>query len=427
MTVSLTVHLENTKRDTVMLTNIAVKNAKPKDKPYKLTDGLGLYILVKKTGKYWRYDYRFNNKRKTLALGVYPDVSLEDAREAHRTARKQVLDKADPSHERKIEKIKSKIQTENTFQAIASEWMDKRKKGIDKKKQGWSDSYFKNVSSRLKNNVFPWIGNSPIAEIEAPEILAIIKRMEDRGVYHSAHKVRSFCSQIFMYAIATQRATSDPAHAVKGSMIAEERKHYATITDPQKIGGLLRAIDDYQGEIVTRYALKLAPLVFVRPAELRHAEWNEINFNDSEWLIPAHKMKMRKEHLIPLSKQALEILEAIKPFTGNGNYVFPSIRSRSRPMSENTINASLRRMGYSKEEMTGHGFRAMASTLLNEQGFNSDHIERQLAHTETNKSRKPYNHADYLTQRKDMMQHWANYLDGLKSGAEVVSIIGKKA
>ncbi len=404
-----------------MLTNTAIKNALPKDKQYKLTDGQGLYLLVNKTNKYWRYDYRFNGKRKTLALGVYPDVSLKEARLAHQRARDQLSQGNDPTLQRKLAKLTKKHQTENNFESIAVEWMNKQKKD-------WSDTYFKNVSNRLNSNIFPWLGSRPIAEITVPELLLVLRKMEARGVYYSTIKVNQYCGQIFRYAIASGLVERDPSADLKGALTQPDKpKHFASITDPIKIGGLLRSIDDYEGEVVTRNALKLAPLVFVRPSELRHAEWQEINFDTAEWLIPAHKMKMRKDHIVPLSKQALAIFEAMQPFTNNGAYVFPSIRSRTRPMSENTINASLRRMGYSKEEMTGHGFRAMASTLLNEQDFNSDWIETQLAHIEENKSRKPYNRAKYLEQRKSMMQQWADYLDALKNGSNVTPIKTKQA
>jgi len=402
-----------------MLTDTATKNAKPKEKQYKLSDGQGLYLLVNKTNKYWRYDYRFNGKRKTLALGVYPDVSIKQARLAHQRARNQLSQGNDPALQKKLEKLSRKIQADDNFESIALEWMEKQKKD-------WSVSHYENVSSRLRNNVFPWLGSRAITAITVPELLLVLRKMEARGVYYSTLKTKQYCGQIFRYAIASGRAERDPSADLKGALTQPDKpKHFASITDPEKIGGLLRSIDSYNGAVVTRSALKLAPLVFARPSELRHAEWQEINFDTAEWIIPAHKMKMRKDHIIPLSKQALEIFEAMKPFTKNGAYVFPSVRSRTRPMSENTINASLRNMGYSKEEMTGHGFRAMASTLLNEQGFNPDWIETQLAHTEENKSRKPYNRASYLEQRRAMMQQWADYLDGLRAGADIV-MFGKQ-
>lgn len=401
-----------------MLTDTAIKNAKPKEKQYKISDAQGLYLLVSKTGKYWRYDYRFHSKRKTLALGVYPSITLKQARQEHQRARNQLAEGRDPSLERKLEKLSSKRQANDSFESIALEWMGKQKKV-------WSESHHKNVSNRLINNIFPWLGNRPIADITVPELLMVLRKMESRGVHYSTLKVKQYCGQIFRYAIVSGRAERDPSADLRGALTQPDKtKHFASITDPQKFGGLLRSIDEYEGEVVTCNALRLAPLVFVRPSELRHAEWQEINFDSAEWNIPAHKMKMKmkREHIVPLSHQSLSVFINMKPFTGNGKYVFPSIRSRERAMSENTINASLRRMGYTKEEMTGHGFRATASTMLNEQGFNSDWIETQLAHVEENKSRKPYNRANYLQQRKKMMQQWADYLDGLRVGTNVINL-----
>ncbi len=402
------------------LTATSIKNAKSKEKLYKLSDGHGLVLLVKPSGgKYWHYQYRFSGKQKTLALGVYPDLSLKQAREAHQEARKQLSDGIDPAYQRKLDKLKAAQQAEDSFQAIAEEWIEK-KKGV------WSTSHYSNVTSRLRNNIYPWIGTRPIVDISAPELLAVLRRMESRGVHHTALKVKQHCGQIFRYAIVSGRAERDVSADLQGALTPAISKSFATITDPEKIGGLLRAIDDYEGEIATRYALKLAPMLFLRPTELRHMEWSELNFDKAELCIPASKMKMKDEHIVPLSNQALELLEGIKPFTSNGSYVFPSIRTRSRPMSENTINAALRRMGYTKEELTAHGFRAMASTLLNEQGFKPDVIERQLAHAERNKVRAAYNRAEYMPERTAMMQQWADYLDSLKAGnANVVPL--KKA
>ena len=399
-----------------MLTDTAIKNAQPKVKQYKFSDGQGLYLLVTKINKYWRYDYRFNNKRKTLALGVYPDVSLKYARQAHQRARMVLSEGNDPSLQRKLKKLTLRQQANDSFESIAIEWMLKQKKD-------WSDSHYKNVFNRLNINIFPWLGNRPIAEITVPELLLVLRKMESRGVYYSTLKVKQYCGQVFRYAIASGRADRDPSADLKGALTQpDKRVHFASITDPVKIGGLLRSIDGYEGEVVTCNALKLAPYVFVRPNELRHVEWLEINLEDAEWIVPAKKMKMGKEHIVPLSKQALKLFENMIPFTGGGKYVFPSIRSKERPMSENTINAALRRMGYPKEEMTGHGFRAMASTLLNEHGYNPDWIETQLALVEENKSRNPYNRANYLQQRVTMMQEWADYLDALKNGASVIPI-----
>jgi len=397
------------------LTTIAIKNANPKSKPYKLTDGMGLYLLVKTTGKYWRYDYRFANKRKTLALGTFPKVSLKEARDAHYQARKLLDSGVDPSHERKIVKSMKLYQAGNTFAAIALEW-------LDTKKPSWVNSHYVSVKGRLDNHVLQHIGNRPITEITAPELLMMIKRIESRGIYETAHRVRSVCSQVFRYAIVTGRAKLDPAAELIGSLTSVKPQGFAAITDPQKLGELLRVINGYSGDFITKCALKLAPLVFVRPTELRHAEWNELNFEKNEWLIHAKKMKMNADHIVPLSKQAIDILQEIRELTGDGKYVFPSIRSKSRPMSENTINAALRRLGYTKEEVTGHGFRATASTLLNEQDINSDWIEMQLAHAERNKVRAAYNRAKYLPQRKKMMQEYSDYLYSLRDGAEVIEL-----
>lgn len=372
-------------------------------------------MLVNKKGKYWRYNYRFAGKHKTVALGVYPEVSLKDARKKHHVAREQLSNNIDPALQKKLNKLTKNQQAEDSFSAIANEWMLKQK-------GRWSPSHYESVSSRLENNIYPWLGDRPIAEITAPELLAVLRRMESRGVHHTALKVKQYCGQVFRYAIVTGRAERDPSADLKGALTPAVTKHYATITDPKQIRGLLNAIDNYSGDIVTQCALKLAPMVFVRPTELRHAEWNEINLESKEWRIPAEKMKMKDEHIIPLSSQVKALFKEIKPLTGKGKYVFPSIRTKSRPMSENTINAALRRMGYTKEEITAHGFRAMASTLLNEQGFKPDVIERQLAHAERNKVRAAYNRAEYLPERKNMMQQWADYLDALRNGADVIPI-----
>lgn len=395
------------------LTAISIKNAKSREKPYKLTDGMGLYLLIKPIGKYWRYDYRYNRKRKTIALGKYPDISLKDARESHFEAKKLLNSGVDPSHERKIKKSMKLYQAGNIFSSIAFEW-------LDIKKSSWVDSHFISVKGRLDNHVLDYIGNRPIAEITAPELLMLIKRIEAKGLNETAHRVRSVCSQIFRYAIITGRAELDPAASLIGSLAIVEVTSFAAITDPFKLGELLRVIDDYSGDYITKCALKLAPLVFLRPKELRHAEWSEINFDKAEWLIPAKKMKMKADHIVPLSIQAVLILQEIKQLTGGEKYVFPSVRSKSRPMSENTINGALRRMGYTKDEVTGHGFRATASTLLNEQGYNFDWIEVQLAHAERNKVRAAYNRAKYLPQRKKMMQEYSNYLYQLRDGANVI-------
>jgi integrase len=397
------------------LTDTAIRNAKPKGKQYKLSDERGLYLLVLKSGKYFRWDYRFMGTRKTMALGVYPDTSLADAREKRDEARKRLAKDVDPSQHKKEKKAAMKEMVENNFEAIAREW-------IGKQKHQWSKGHTYRVTRKLELNAFPWLGKRPIKQITAKELLTVLGKMEKRGVAYSASRTKAIIGQVFRYAIATDRAENDPSGALKGSLTPTLTKNRAAITDPKKIGGLLRAIDDYDGQIVTICALKLAPLVFVRPGELRNAEWSEIDLDNDEWKIPDHKMKMKRPHLVPLARQALRILKEIHPVTGYGRYVFPSLRSTARPMSNNTVNAALRRMGYSKEEMTGHGFRGMASTILHEQGWPSDVIERQLAHTEGNSVKATYNHAQHLPERRKMMQAWADYLDALKAGGTVIPL-----
>ncbi len=277
----------------------------------------------------------------------------------------------------------------------------------------WEPNHGDRVLRRLERDVFPWIGNRPITEIMAPEILTALRRIENRGAIETAHRIQQNCSQIFRYAVATGRANRDPVVDLRGALQPVKERHYATITDPKAIGDLLRSINDYQGSFVTKCALRLAPLFFVRPGELRKAEWTEFNFVTSEWRIPAPKMKMKATHIVPLATQAITILQELYSLTGDAKFVFPSIRSNTRPISDNAVLSALRRLGYSKEEMTGHGFRSMASTILNEQGWNRDAIERQLAHAERNNIRAAYNYAEYLPERRKMMQHWADYLDSL--------------
>jgi len=397
------------------LTDTAIRNAKFQNKQYKLTDEKGMYLLVNKAGKYFRLDYRFAGKRKTLALGVYPDVKLAEAREKRNDARKMIANGIDPGQARKVQKSIQIEQTENSFEAIAREWHGKYS-------SNWADSHAKKIIRRLELYLFPWLGTRPIAEITPPELLAVLRRIESQGILETAHRVQQNCGQVFRYAIATGRVERDPSADLRGALAPVKHGRMATITDPKKIGELLRAIDGYEGTPVAKCALKLAPLVFVRPGELRHAEWAEIDLVNAEWRISAEKMKMKDPHIVPLSTQALEILNEIQPITRKGRYVFPSVRTNSRPMSENTILAALRRMGYAKEEMTGHGFRAMASTVLHEQGWPSDVIERQLAHVERNSIKAAYNYAQHLPKRRKMMQAWADYLDTLKTGGKVVPI-----
>ena len=375
------------------LTDTAIRNAKLEDKPYKLTDGRGLYLLVNKSGKYFRWDYRFAGKRKTLALGVYPEIRLKEAREKHEDLRRLLAEGIDPIEYKKQAKAQSLSETTNSFETVAREWFLKNK-------HVWTEKHAQTIISRLENNIFPWLGGMATSSITAPMLLESLRRIEDRGAIETAHRVKQICGQVFRYAIATGRGERDPSADLKGALPPTKPKHMATITSPDKIGELMRAIDGYQGNLITRCALKFAPLTFVRPGELRHAEWVEINIEEQVWKIPAEKMKMRSVHIVPLSRQAIVVLEEILPLTGDGKYVFPSLRTGSRPMSENTVLAALRRMGYAKEEMTGHGFRGMASTVLHEKGWSTDVIERQLAHAESNSVKAAYNHAQHLPERR---------------------------
>jgi len=404
------------------LTDVKIKNAKPGIKPdgtptskhYRMSDEKGLYLEVASSGgKWWRLKYRIGGKEKRLSLGIYPDVSLKDARIKRDNLRKQIADGIDPSHTRKVEKQSTGDQ--NSFEFVAREWHSKFS-------ADWSESHKSRTIIRLEQNVFPWLGSKSINDITAPELLGVLRRIESRGALETAHRVNQICGQVFRYGIATGRAERDPAADLKGALPPAKVKHHPSITDPIKVGALMRAIHGFTGTIITATALKLSPLVFVRPGELRQAEWSEIDLDNAEWRIPPEKMKMRVVHIVPLSKQAIEVLKEIQPLTGRDKYVFPSNRTITRPMSNNTVNAALRRMGYTKDEMTAHGFRSIASTILNEQGWLGDAIERQLAHGESNGVRAAYNYAQHLPERKKMMQAWADYLDRLAAGADVVQI-----
>lgn len=396
------------------LTDTAVRNTKAKNKPFKLSDEKGLYLLVSAAGKYWRMNYRFRGKQKTLALGVYPDVSLADARSRRDDARKLLANEADPGIIKQQTKSAIRESITNSFEAVAREWYAGRL-------PTWAPSTAEKVIRFMEKDVFPWLGNRPIKDITAPDLLQVLRQVEKRGALELAHRIRDYTGQVFRYAVATGRAERDPSGDLRGALPPVKTRHHASVTDPAQIGGLLRAIKGFSGSFITRCALQLAPLVFVRPGELRQAEWAEIDLDKAEWRIPGHKMKMQERHIVPLSRQAMEILQAIQPLTGSGRYVFPGIRTLSRPMSENTINAALRRLGYEKDEMTGHGFRSMASTQLHEQGWPHEAIERQLAHAERNAVSAAYNYAEHLPVRREMMQHWADYLDSLTSGAKIMN------
>ncbi len=394
----------------------AVANAKPQATPYKLPDGKGMFLLVTPDGaKLWRLRYLRpgTSKENTLSLGIFPEVSLRKARDRREESRKLLADGIDPGENRKAAKQARKVATENSFAAIAAEWLDK---------QHMAPATLEKARWTFADLVNPYIGHLPIAEIGAPELLSMLQRIEARGARETAHRTRQRAAQIFRYAIATGRASRDPCADLRGALAPVKVKNRAAITDPLKIGELLRAINGYTGGPVVGAALKLAALVFVRPGELRKAEWTEIDLDGAEWRIPASKMKMRDEHIVPLPLQAVAILRDLEPLSGAGRYVFPGARNPRLPMSEAAVNSALRRMDFDKDTMTGHGFRAMASTRLNELGWKEDAIERQLAHAERNKVRAAYNRAQYLDERRRMMQAWADYLDGLRVGAIVLPI-----
>lgn len=387
------------------LTTKIIEKSTAQAKSYRLTDGKGMYLLVTKSGsKLWRLDYTLNKKRNTHALGIFPDITLHEARNLRFEAKKLISEGIDPNQYRKLNFDNLE---KTTFEAIALQWHTKFS-------TKWSDSHKQRIFRRLEKDVFPWIGARQIKEITSGQLLSVLERVADRGALETAHRIHQNCGAIFRYAIATDRATHDITLALKGAIPPVKVKHHASITDPKEISALLNVIDGYQGEFTTRCALQLSPLLFLRPGELRHAEWSELNLTGKEWRIPANKMKMNITHIIPLSTQAITIIKELQALTGNEKYLFPSLRSKTRPMSENTINAALKRLGYTKDDMTGHGFRSMASTLLNEMNYNTDAIERQLAHSEANKVKAAYNYAEHLGIRREMMQEWSDFLYKLK-------------
>lgn len=401
----------------MLLTNLQVKSSKSKDKQYTLSDGKGLYLLVLPTGgKYWHFRSKVGGRERRISFGTYPEVSLADAREKRDEARKLIASGVSPSDLRKAQKAARAELQANSFEVVALEWFQKFS-------PIWSKSNTEKVKARLEKDLFPWIGDRPISELRAPELLAALRRIEQRGAVDTAHRVKQNCGQIFRYAIATGRAERDISADLKDALAKTKKKHLGAITDPKDVGPLLRAIDDFRGSFVVRSALRLAPLVFVRPGELRHAEWSEFDLDKAEWSIPAQRMKMKEPHLVPLSSQAIEILKELYPLTGSSRYIFPSIRTNLRPMSENTVNAALRRLGYTSDDMTGHGFRAMARTILDEVlKFRPDFIEHQLAHAVRDPNGRAYNRTAHLQERKRMMQTWADYLDNLKSGVKVLPL-----
>lgn len=399
------------------LTDVQVRNLKPQAKPIKISDGGGLNLMVTPKGsKLWRLSYRFAGKQKTLAVGAYPVVTLEKARNARLAAKRQLAEGIDPGDTKKAEKRARRVAAANTFDAVSTEYVEKLRQ------EGRSPRTISKIEWLL-GIARPIIGRRPIAEISSSEVLDVLRLVEKRGRYESARRLRSTIGSVFRYAIATTRAENDPTVALRGALITPTVTHRAAITEKKALGGLLRAIDGFDGQPTTRAALQLMAIMFPRPGELRAAEWDEVNFDDAIWTIPAAKRKMRREHRVPMPKQAIAILRGLHAITGNGALLFPSVRSAHRAMSDNTLNAAMRRMGYAKDEVTAHGFRATASTLLNESGkWAPDVIERQLAHVEQNEIRRAYARADYWNERVRMMAWWADFLDQAKAEGNVVPL-----
>ncbi|WP_374479511.1 tyrosine-type recombinase/integrase [Zoogloea sp.] len=405
------------------LTDTAIKSAKPTDKAQKLADEKGLFLLLHPNGsKYWRMKYRFEGREKGLAFGVYPDVSLKAARDRRDEARRLLAEGIDPGEHKKVHKNARADAMANSFETVAREWFTKML-------PTWSPDHADKIIKRLERDVFPWIGGKPIADLNAPEVLTTIRRIEARGRLETAHRALQNCGQVFRYAVATGRAERDPTGDLRGALPPTREKHMAAITAPAEVGALLRAIDAFRGTLIVQSALKLSALVFVRPGELRQAEWAEIDLDKGEWNIPASRMKgwarkgITTPHLVPLAPQAVAILRDLQPLTGRGRFVF-SGRDPKKCMSNAAVNAALRRMGYdTKTEMTGHGFRAMARTILHEElGVDREAIEHQLAHAVPDALGTAYNRTKFIKERRVMMQRWADYLEKLKAGADVVNM-----
>ncbi|MEG3147147.1 integrase arm-type DNA-binding domain-containing protein [Sphingomonas sp. RT2P30] len=400
------------------LTDIAIRNAKPGSKATKLTDGAGMFLLVTPAGgKLWRLKYRIEGREKLLAIGAYPEIGLSEARKRREDARALIAIGKDPSREKQRGKVRSRIDAENTFTAIAAEYCAKRRRDGQR---AWAEATATRSEYLLSLLRGP-IGHLAINEIEPADVLTAIRRIESKGRLESARRTLQLASSVFRYAVATARLASDPTRDLRGALTAPTVTHYGAITDAARVGELLRAIDDYDGQGFTKLAMQIAPHVFVRPGELRHVDWSEIDLDGALWTIPAEKTKMRKPHHVPLSVQTVALFREVRSATGPTGYVFPSIRTRSRPMSENTINAGLRRLGYTSDEMTAHGFRAMASTLLNESGkWHPDAIERALAHGDSDKVRAAYHRGAHWQERVEMAQWWSDHLDMLRAGASVL-------
>jgi integrase len=397
-----------------MLTDTAIRKAKPGEKSVKISDEKGLFLLVTPAGgKLWRLKYRYMGKEKLLALGAYPDVSLSEAREKRDDARKLLANDIDPGEHRKIAKTMKAERAANSFEVVAREWFAKHS-------PNWARSHAEKVIQRLEKDAFPWLGGRPVSEITAPELLSVLRRIEGRGALDTAHRALQNCGQVFRYAVATGRAERDPSGDLRGALPPARAGHFAAITEPLKVGALLRAMEEVSAGFVVKCALRLAPLLFVRPGELRTARWADIDFDKAEWRY--HVTKTKTEHLVPLAAQAEAILRELQPLSGSGEYVFPGARTNGQPMSNGAVNVALRRAGYNtREEQTGHGFRAMARTILHQElGFAPEVIEHQLAHRVPDALGTAYNRTKFLKERREMMQAWADYLDKLKAGAEVV-------
>ena len=403
-----------------MLTDIKLRKLKARATLYRVADAGGLCVEVDTSGSpRWRLRYRFNGAQKMLSLGTYPEVSLVEARQRRDATRKLLAAGVDPSAQRKLDKLTASVAAETAFETVAREWYAKHA-------PNWAPSHSEKIIRRLERDVFPWLGSKLVASVTAPDLLAVLHRIESRGAIETAHRAHQNCGQVFRYAIATGRATADPTPALRGSLAPWKPEHFASITEPAKVGDLLRAIDGFTGTFPVACALRLAPLVFVRPGELRQAEWADIDLDKAEWRY--HVTKTDADHIVPLASQAVAILRDLHPLTGTGRFLFPGARSAQRPMSENTVNASLRRLGYDKQTMSGHGFRAMARTILDEElGFRPDFIEHQLAHAVRDPNGRAYNRTAHLVERRRMMQGWADYLDGLRTGANVVPIRKRSA
>jgi integrase len=397
------------------LTDLRVRNTKPIDKQQKLFDERGLYLLVTPAGgKWWRLKYRFGGKEKSLSMGVFPDVTLKEARERRDAARKLLANGVDPGIERKVQRAGAVERAANSFESVAREWFAKYS-------PGWAKTHADKIMGRLEKDTFPWLGGRPIAEVTAPELLSVLRRVEARGALDTAHRVHQNCGQVFRYAIATGRAERDVSADLRGALPAARHTHFASVTEPSEVAGLLRALDAFQGTFVVQCALRLAPLLFVRPGELRTAEWAQVDLNKAQWRYTVSKTKT--EHLVPLAAQAVTILRELHALTGQRKYVFPG-RDVKKPMSGAAVNAALRRMGFdTKTEITGHGFRAMARTILHEHlYFPGEVIEHQLAHKVPDALGSAYNRTKFINDRIRMMQAWADYLDALKAGAQVFPI-----